>query len=151
MHRSLPLASGSIVGLFALVVFGAATGVAAQSWRPVPDAVRFAAPGAPEVTLEVRRAGGGGCGGGGCTAGVAFRNVRGALPSRDLAYYYSDRPGPSPGCLPSPEGVFEDWTEIVIAPARGGAERRPSCGIGVRVGSEMRYWVILRVRGVATP
>ncbi|MCB9597816.1 MAG: hypothetical protein H6719_34180 [Sandaracinaceae bacterium] len=119
----------------------------AQSWRSVPDASRFAEPGAPEVTFDVRAGGRSACGGGGCTAGVEIRNVRGALPSRDLAYYYSDRDGANPGCPdPRSEALFHDWTQVAIAPARGQESDRPSCGFAIQTGSTMRYWVILRVR-----
>lgn len=139
--------------LAAWVVWSVAAMAAAQAqaWRIVPSAARFARAGAAEVTLEIHQQGGGACGGGGCTSGVEIRNVRGALPSRSLSYYYySDRPGANPGCLgPTMADLFSDWSEAVIAPAAGTEADRPSCGLGFLVGSDMHYWVILRVRRIA--
>ena len=124
----------------------------AQAWQTVPNAPRFARSGAPTVTLELRQHGGGGCGGGGCNTGVMLRNVRGQLPARSASYYYSDRPGANPGCLqPNHASLFASWTEAVIAPAAGTEADRPSCGIGMMVGSVMQYWVILRVRTLGPP
>lgn len=140
MRRPLVLLS-----LLSLLV---AAPVLAQAWQRNPDASRFRRPGAPEVTLVLRGGGrGGACGGGGCTQGVEIRSVQGSLPSRDLSYYYSDRPGPNPGCFGAPQEAFvRDWTELVVAPIRGGAEDRPSCGLGIMDGGTMTYWVILRAR-----
>ncbi len=135
-----------VLPLLAAVLFVAAPALA-QSWRRNPDAARFARPGAPEVTIVLREEGGGGCGGGGCNVGVAVRSVAGALPSQDLSYYYSDRPGPNPGCLgPHPEALLREWTELVVAPIQGGPEQRPSCGVMVMSGDAPSYWVILRAR-----
>jgi hypothetical protein len=139
----------STLFLFALLLAGSLAATAlAQSWQRNPDARRFARPGAAEVTLVLRNGGmGGACGGGGCTAGVEIRSVSGTLPSRDLSYYYSDRPDPNPGCIgPNRETLLEHWTEVVAAPIRGSAARRPSCGILVMNGDTPTYWVILRVR-----
>jgi hypothetical protein len=125
---------------------------AADAWRRIPGARALARPGAARVTLELRASGGYGCGGGGCNGGVEARNVRGALPGTDLAYFYSDRPGAEPGCpATGREALFEEWMEAEIAPARGGEEERPACGIGVMVGATMQYWVISRVRRARSP
>ena len=125
---------------------------AARSWQRVPGASRFVRPGSAEVSLELRRVLEGPCGGGGCSSEVEIRNVRGTLPSRSLTHYYSDRPGHAPGCFGEGDGQrFADWTEIVLARARGGEADRPSCGIAISVGDDVQYWVILRARPVAAP
>lgn len=135
----------ALLGLLASTLVGASA--LAQSWRSNPDAARFARAGAPEVTIVVRESMGGACGGGGCNVGVAVRSVTGTLPSQQLSYYYSDRPGPSPGCLaPHPEALLREWTELVVAPIQGGQEQRPSCGVMVMDGDAPTYWVILRAR-----
>lgn len=140
--------SRRVLSVLSILVLLVAAPVLAQSWRRLPGAQRFARPGAPAVTLEVRASGGFGCGGGGCNGGIEIRNVRGELPSEALSYFYSDRPGAEPACPASSarESFFEDWTEIEIAPARGGEDERPACGIGVMIGDAMQYWVILRTR-----
>ncbi len=141
-------ASAATLSLIA-VVLATATALAG-AWRAVPGASRYAVRGARTVVLELQQEGGGGCGGGGCNTGVAIRNVRGTLPSSDLSYYYSDRPGAAPGCLGRQYAeLFSSWAEAEIAPARGGESARPHCGIGMMVGNQMRYWVILRVRTVS--
>lgn len=125
--------------------------VAADPWRSVPGARRLVRPGAAHVTLEVRSSGGSGCGGGGCNGGVELRNVRGAIPSEDASHFYSDRPGREPGCFArGRDTLFEEWSEIVIAPARAQEEDRPSCGIMFMQGSTIEYWVILRTRRART-
>ena len=141
-------AASLVLAAFFLV----AAPVAADAWRRIPGASPLARPGAPRVRLEVRASGGFGCGGGGCNGGVETRNVRGELPSPELSYFYSDRPGAEPGCPASrSDSLFESWTEVEIAPSRGGEDHRLSCGIGMMVGSTFEEWVILRVRRVRRP
>lgn len=121
--------------------------VLAEAWVDVRDAARFERSGATRVRMQVRQEGGGACGGGGCTQGITIRNVRGALPSQNLSYYYSDRPGANPGCHGTNfAALFSQWREVEIAPIAGGAEHRPSCGFGVMVGTQMQYWVMVRIR-----
>lgn len=137
----------------AVVVLGVALAApaAADPWRSVPGARRLVRPGAAQVTLELRSSGGSGCGGGGCNGGVELRNVRGALPSDDASYFYSDRPGREPGCFPrGRDTLFEEWSEVVIATARGQEDDRPACGIMFMQGSTIEYWVILRTRRART-
>ncbi|MCA9609016.1 MAG: hypothetical protein KC619_25620 [Myxococcales bacterium] len=137
--------------LLALLSLLVAAPALAQAWQRNPDGARFARSGTPEVHVVLRAGGrGGACGGGGCTQGVEVRTVQGTLPSRDLAFYYSDRPGPSPGCFAGTQPAFlADWTELVVAPSRGSAEDRPSCGLAIMDGGTMTYWVVLRARRVS--
>jgi hypothetical protein len=145
--RRVSAASLSIV--VALTVHATAL---AGPWGAVPGASRFVAARGATVRLELQREGGGGCGGGGCSAAVAIRNVQGTLPSTQLSYYYSDRRGSAPGCLgPRRATLFSSWTEVEIAPARGGEDSGPHCGVSMMVNNQMQYWVILRVRTVSEP
>lgn len=131
----------------ALVVSAVATTAVADAWRPVPQAARFARRGAPHVTLDAHATVGGLCGGGGCTQGIEVRDVHGTLPAQSMSYFYSDRPGASPGCYgASFDSLLSNWREIEIAPIAGSEADRPSCGISMMVGTTMQYWVILRVR-----
>lgn len=142
MNARVPAAGLLVVALVLL-----ADPAAADAWRTIPGARGLARPGAPRVTLELHANGGFGCGGGGCNGGVEARNVRGRLPGSDLAYFFSDRPGAEPGCpATGREELFEDWTEVEIAPSRRADEHALACGVGVMVGATMQEWVILRVR-----